>query len=59
MTPLRHHMTEDMIVRNFSPYTQRGYLFAVARFARAVQRSQLTLHLNSSSSPARAAAYLS
>lgn len=27
--------------------------------ARAVQRSQLTLHLNSSSSPARAAAYLS
>jgi len=27
-------MTEDMMMRNFSPYTQRNYLFAVARFAR-------------------------
>jgi integrase/recombinase XerD len=34
MTPLRRRMTEDMTVRNFSPYTQRGYLFAVARLAR-------------------------
>jgi hypothetical protein len=31
----------------------------IALAPRAVQRSQLTLHLNSSSSPARAAAYLS
>lgn len=34
MTPLRRRMTEDMTVRNFSPYTQRSYLFAVARLAR-------------------------
>jgi integrase/recombinase XerD len=34
MTPLRRRMTEDMTMRNFSPYTQRNYLFAVARFAR-------------------------
>jgi integrase/recombinase XerD len=33
MTPLRRRMTEDMMMRNFSPYTQRNYLFAVARFA--------------------------
>jgi site-specific recombinase XerD len=33
MTPLRRRMTEDMTVRNFSPYTQRSYLFAVSRLA--------------------------
>jgi integrase/recombinase XerD len=34
VSPLRHRMIEDMTVRNLSPYTQRNYLFAVARFAR-------------------------
>lgn len=43
MTPLRHRMTEDMTVRNFSPYTQRGYLFAVARFARHFNTSPTEL----------------
>lgn len=43
MTPLRRHMTEDMTVRNFSPYTQRGYLFAVARFARHFNISPVEL----------------
>jgi site-specific recombinase XerD len=36
-------MTEDMTVRNFSPYTQRGYLFAVARFARHFNTSPTEL----------------
>jgi site-specific recombinase XerD len=36
-------MTEDMTVRNFSPYTQRGYLFAVARFARHFNMSPAEL----------------
>lgn len=43
MTSLRHRMTEDMTVRNFSPYTQRGYLFAVARFARHFNTSPTEL----------------
>ena len=50
-------------------FEQRGELAAavelrrlfpgITDITRAVQRSQLMLHLNSSSSPARAAAYLS
>jgi site-specific recombinase XerD len=43
MTPLRRRMTEDMTVRNFSPYTQRSYLFAVARFARHFNTSPAEL----------------
>jgi integrase/recombinase XerD len=34
MSPLRHRMIEDMQVRNLSSYTQRNYLYAVARLAR-------------------------
>ena len=34
MSPLRHRMIEDMQVRNLSPYTQRNYLYAIARLAR-------------------------
>ena len=43
MTPLRRRMTEDMMMRNFSPYTQRNYLFAVARFARHFNASPADL----------------
>ena len=43
MTPLRRRMTEDMTVRNLSPYTQRNYLFAVARFARHFNTSPAEL----------------
>ncbi len=39
MSPLRRRMIEDMTVRNFSPYTQRNYLFAVSCFARHVRMS--------------------
>lgn len=34
MTPLRRRMIEDMLVRNFSPTTQRSYVHYVAEFAR-------------------------
>jgi len=34
MSPLRHRMIEDMQVRNLSSYTQRNYLYAIARLAR-------------------------
>jgi integrase len=34
MTPLRRRMIEDMLVRNFSPNTQRSYVHYVAEFAR-------------------------
>ena len=43
MTPLRRRMTEDMTVRNLSPYTQRNYLFAIARFARHFDTSPADL----------------
>ena len=43
MTPLRHRMTEDMTVRNFSPYTRRSYLFAVSRLARQFNMSPADL----------------
>ncbi len=43
MTPLRRRMTEDMTVRNFSPYTRRAYLFAVSRFARQFKASPAEL----------------
>ncbi len=34
MSPLRHRMIEEMQVRNLSSYTQRNYLYAIARLAR-------------------------
>jgi site-specific recombinase XerD len=43
MTPLRRRMTEDMTVRNFSAYTKRSYLFAVARLARQFNMSPADL----------------
>lgn len=43
MTPLRRRMIDDMTVRNFSPYTQRAYLFAVTRLARKLRMSPAEL----------------
>jgi integrase/recombinase XerD len=39
MTPLRRRMIEDMLVRNFSPNTQRSYVHYVAEFARHYKTS--------------------
>jgi integrase/recombinase XerD len=39
MTSLRQRMTEDMMVRNLSPNTQRSYLEQVSRFARYFGKS--------------------
>ncbi len=49
MTTLRQKMIEDMHIRNFSPHTEKQYLYSVARFARHFGRSpdQLGLgHVN-------------
>jgi len=43
MTHLRRRMIDDMTVRNFSPYTQRAYLFAVSRLARKFRMSPADL----------------
>ena len=39
MTVLRQRMTEDMLVRNLSPQTQRAYLGQVSLFARHFGKS--------------------
>ena len=45
ISPLRRRMTEDMMVRNLSPATQRSYISAVSKFSRFFGRSpdKLTL----------------
>ncbi len=43
MTPLRRRMTDDMNIRNFSPYTQRTYLFTISRLARHFKTSPAEL----------------
>ena len=40
MNPLRRRMIEDLTVRNLSPWTQRSYVQAVARFCRFFSRWQ-------------------
>jgi integrase/recombinase XerD len=39
MTPLRRRMTEDMILRNFTPQTIKCYVRSIARFARYYKSS--------------------
>jgi integrase/recombinase XerD len=39
MTPLRQRMLEDLRLRNFTPGTQRAYVYNVARFAKHFQAS--------------------
>ena len=39
MTSLRHRMTQDMQVRNFSPHTQASYRQQISQFARYFQTS--------------------
>ncbi len=36
---LRRRMTEDMTVRGFPPYTQRGYIRAIENFTAFLGRS--------------------
>ena len=38
ISPLRHRMIEDMMVRNFDPRTQRSYILAVRRLTAFCQR---------------------
>jgi integrase/recombinase XerD len=45
ISPLRHRMIEDMMVRNLSPATQRSYVHAVAKFACFFGRSPEKLDL--------------
>jgi len=39
VSPLRHRMINEMIVRNLSPATQRSYIHAVKRFSLLHSRS--------------------